>query len=427
MTKTGRSLHALNRVLARGSVVVALLGLCATTANAAKPLNPLPAPFYSFDRISPHVEGGDFDAGDVLMYDPAAESASVYIPRESLGMSSSLDELDALSGPGVPSTETFSVLVSVTRNSVGNAVPDAAAVANNVPFNPLDQAAKQQVASDQFMSLRLCTRQQCEAGADGQGPGSRAPVNNVTLVRNNYNEGGTGFAACPEDPATGGSGSCTVARSRADSEDEVDAMAGTGEDMTGPGVPFYFSVTGESPSLPMLSGPVSPSGANIFVNPDPLSGVTPTMLYASFADLGLAPSDDIDAMIVFDDDGDGQFNGSDTVLFSLTADSVSLGAIVGASEFGGGADIYRVQAGGMPTLYFPAAGFGLADRMGTADNIDALDYFFCNNAIDCAKDHGIRLVDKVPAASEWGLLIMTMLVLAAGSILIRRVRAVSTR
>jgi len=412
---------------ATGAYLWAGLTLCyPALVSGAPPITSLRAPLYSFDLDSPHVFAGDelsyqVGAGDVLAFQAAPEQAAVYIPAAALGMLNPQDELDGLSGANnvVTPADSFSLLLSVDRNSVGNNGPDAAAIALSVPYNPLDQAGKMQAAGDQFMSLRLCTRQQCELAAPGQG--GRALLNNTTLVRNNYNEGGTGLAGCPDDPASGGSGTCTFSRGRVTGQDDVDAMAGTGVDMTAPGTAFYFSVSTSSPSLGPLSQPAAPSGANIFYNADPLSGISTTTVYATSSNLGLVASDDIDALIVFDDDADGVFDGTDTVLFSLVPDSASLSTITGASVFGSGADIFRVVPGGDPTLYTAASHFGLADQAGTLDNIDGLDFFLCDDALGCASQHGIR-AGNIPAASTWGLVILTALVLAAGSVLARRIR-----
>src|SRR5262249_26892006 len=95
-----------------------------------------------------------------------------------------------------------------------------------------------------------------------------------------------------------------------------------GEGGSGPrgGDPFFFSLSRNSPSL---QGPGH--GADIYVDdmPNVPGG---ERVYANATQLGLQPSDDINALIVFDD-GDRIFQpGIDQVLFSLTRDSPSLTA-----------------------------------------------------------------------------------------------------
>jgi hypothetical protein len=151
----------------------------------------------------------------------------------------------------------------------------------------------------------------------------------------------------------------------------------------------YFSVTAASPSLgDPLPEPTwsDPSGADIFVNENPLA-FAPTELYASSAQLHLDSNDDIDALIVFDTNNNQIFDGTDRVLFSLAPGSPSLSEITGASANGAAADIFVVTVSEGPTVYASAAQLGLG---ATLDNINALDFHPCDNALECAARHGIR-------------------------------------
>jgi hypothetical protein len=99
------------------------------------------------------------------------------------------------------------------------------------------------------------------------------------------------------------------------------------------------------------------------------------------------PPDDIDAMIIFDTNGDGVFNELDRVVFSLAPGSPSLNMIPGNSGPAAAADLFVATPGQPPMLYVPAAAFGLGYP---SDNIDALDLVLCDDPLDCAARYGIR-------------------------------------
>ncbi|MFQ5807184.1 MAG: hypothetical protein ACE5I3_12115 [Phycisphaerae bacterium] len=341
----------------------------ARAGQGVPPIEPLPPPEYSFDLASYAVYWGTVDAGDVLSL--AFPDPDVLLPRVSLGLASSLDDLDALSAANasVDPNETFVLLFSVSSETVGVAPPDPVLIALHVPFNAADQALRGHAAGDQFMSTQLFTRLGGQSGVI---------LNNV-LVRNNYDEGGTDFSALPEtsayEPAT---------------DDLLDIVNATGW-LTREGeevVNVYFSLTADSPSLPELSHYGFPSGADIFFNEQPLAW-TPTDLYATHDQLQLVQDDDIDALIVLDTNDNRHFDEPDQILFSLTPDSPSLATIPGASQEGAAADVFMVAPGEMPTVLAAAADLGLGDQQ---DDIDALDFVFCDDALDGAARHGIRLL-----------------------------------
>jgi hypothetical protein len=59
------------------------------------------------------------------------------------------------------------------------------------------------------------------------------------------------------------------------------------------------------------------------------------------------------------------------------------------------------------------------------DDVDALDYFFCKeeDGVACAKKYGIRAENApIPAVTEWGLVVMVLLGLAAGTVMFRQAR-----
>ena len=386
-----------------------LLGAVPLTLVAAPPLNPLDPPLYSFDRESPAVLDGIVEAYDILML--AYPSPVPSVPGINLGLGADGDDLNALSTDStnlVPGA-TFVLLFSVDRTSVGTARPDGALLGMRIPYNMLDQAQRGQAAGDQYMTLDLYNREGQVARLPG---GARAGSNN-SLDRNQYDEGGTDFSAAPEVSAGE-----TVARVL---QDNVNATA-TFPPLDGTrGVPLavFFTADAQSPSLELLPG--VPSGANIYINSDPAGPDSQTRLFVDFSQLGLVQGDDIDAMIIIDDAGDGLFDPSvDQVLFSLTPDSPSLATIEGASPAGAAADVFTTVAGAPPAVFASALDLGLGDP---ADNVDALDFLPCVDAQLCAQERSIRAEAPIPAVSAWGLASMLLLALAIGTIVFRRTRA----
>jgi hypothetical protein len=352
---------------------LALALLPAARLQASPPIEPLPAPYYSFDLESPSVWAGVFEARDILQLGPGGPEPAIY--GAMLGLESSFDDLDCLSGPhaAFPPTASFVLLFSVDRNTQGTTPPDPLLVGLDVPYNALDQAERGQAAGDEYMSTTLFTLEGGLAGRRGS-----IPQNNC-LGRNNFDEGGSDFGG---DPPTSASETSTS------SQDEVDAVAGFSPSARGGIVNVYFSVTSASPSLATLPGYQYPSGANIFFNSDPANGA-PTELYAYFDSLGLQQADDLDAMLVFDLNHNGMYDGQDVVLFSLAPGSPSLELISQASPIGAAADVFIARANFMPLVevFAHAADLGLG---APPDNIDALDVFICPDAIECAALHGIR-------------------------------------
>ena len=338
------------------------------TADA--PIDPLPVPDYSFDLTSWTLgEAEDLDARDVLFLD--FPHPGELVPGDSLGLVSSEDDLNALSTDNtfVTPEDRFALLFSVDADSVGVVPPDPELIALNVPYNVMDQAAQGHAAGDQFMSTHLFT----QLGTLG------GPMSNNVLARNNYDEGGTDFSARPPTSA------CEPATD--DTLDVVNAMARLARSDDGEMVlNVYFSLTADSPSLDEMPTYGIPSGADIYFNENPLA-YAPTALYAAYEQMLLDLDDDIDALIVFDTNDNACFDGSDLVLFSLTPDSPSLETIPGASPQGAAADVFVVTPGQMPAVFAAAADFGLGDPL---DNLDALDFFFCDDVLFCAAQHGIR-------------------------------------
>lgn len=366
------------RVLVASVLGLALLALVAVPrGHAAPPPFQLEPPFYSFDRVSPTVLEGFVEARDVLSF--AFPHPEVAIPGDLLGLYTSADDLNALSGSNanLPAGTVFTLLVSVDRDTVGTAPPDPTLVALGRPYNVLDQAQRGHAAGDQFMALTAWTWT----------PGGLVPRagrgGGTTSVRNNFDEGGTSYSATPPTHSRD-----TVPPGTA--EDEVDSSSPVSSSAARGITNVYFTADRESPSLVELSFPYPPSGANLFYNEAPFER-TPTTMFASFEALGLQPDDDIDALVIIDADANGVFDSVDTVLFSLTGDSPSLGIIPGTSSSGAGADVLIVMPGQSPLLFAAAEEFGLG---APADNIDAVQLFelACGDPLQCALDHAIRFL-----------------------------------
>ncbi len=135
-----------------------LLPAALPAARGSPPIDPLPAPDYSFDLSSPRVMDGSIEASDVLAL--GYPDPQVIIPGPDLGLVSPDDDLDALSAnnAAVEPTAEFSLQFSVDRSTAGLADPDPGMIESEVPYNPLDQAVKGQAAGDQYMSSNLYTR-----------------------------------------------------------------------------------------------------------------------------------------------------------------------------------------------------------------------------------------------------------------------------
>jgi len=402
-----------------GLVGMALsLSLSAAMAGDGTPRQPLLPPFYSFDRDSPSVQAGIVPADAVLRFD--GERAVVVVSPAELNLGRPLDDINALAleTPGIVLTAPIAILFSVDRATVGAVAPDPFLVANNVPYNVQDQAAKGHAAGDQYISTDVFSLGGAIAGIRILGSGS-----NNSSVRNNFDAGGTSFGA---QPATSPSSYGAPA-------DDVDGTSGTAAAaLTVAGVEtgiIYFSLRSGSGSLQFLeNGGVAPSAANIYVyvaagTPPPH---TPgTTLYVSHVDLGLQAGDDIDAMVILEQDGLPGFGGTDAVVFSLAPGSPSLATLPTATEGGAAADVFVVDAGSGVRLLASASSLGLGPQAPggqSPDNVNALDLLACSDGVGCAIAHGIQTV-TVPAVSEWGLVAFVLAVMTAGTVLVRRRRA----
>jgi hypothetical protein len=332
----------------------------------------------------------------------------VSVPAAALGLVAAQDELDALSANNdhLDSAVKFALLFSVDRDTIG-VLPPSPAVAVTHPYNVFEQASilKVQEAGDQYMTINRFTL----AGGIQPPPNPSRAVDTNTLIRNQYNEGGSDFGGQPLIAAS----ASNAARASAPL-DEVDATMLTSRSSREV-AEVYFSVSNLSPSPWGLF-----NGATIFYDSGP-AGAGPTTVYTWAFQLGLVEGeagDDIDALIVFDAGEPGSFDAGDMVLFSLEPGSPSLATIPGASPVAPAADVFVFHFGDVsPSVFARAVDLGLG---ASPDNVDALDYVVCEleSGIACAEEYGIRRT-SIPAVSEWGLLIMALLGLVAGTIMFR--------
>ena len=344
-------------------------------AQPAHAVVPLPTPWFSITRTSP-TAGANLRGRDIL----DKPGPLVVFTGAGLGMSTNspaADELDdfSINRNSVGHTQSFVVLFSIDKTSTGGAPPDPALVGLNRPFNALDQAAKNQAPGDIFMSTLAFTRAGLDDLAFPRGPGF---FGNNTLVKNQGDTGGTDMNLEKEIPPE-------KAEAFLEPADELDGIS----EKEDPGAPFafgdpsmppiYYTLRIGSPSLAILPG--TPSGANIYRDPNPLAPGGET-LYAGALQLGLASGptgDDIDGLIVFDD-GDGIFEpNADQILFSLTRGSPFL-----TNNGFSAADIFN-RRNGVTTRFCNASDLGLP----TTDNVDALEIRPTNNLAQTLFDHAI--------------------------------------
>jgi len=185
-------------------------------------------------------------------------------------------------------------------------------------------------------------------------------------------------------------GSCTPAFSlglieAATARDSVDALD-MGDvsfvDQDGDGVPerpVYFSLDAESVSL----GALGFSAGDVLMTVD---GRSPTV-FASAAQLGLQPGDEIDALCLRES-GEGVYGAGDVVYYTLTPRSPSLVA-VGA----GPGDI--LVPGASPVLVARGSSLGLAgtDALGALSCATALPLSGANGDVNC--DGAVNEIDAL--------------------------------
>jgi plastocyanin len=369
-----------------GLAILGIAWLVTTLPVKAQPhaIDPLPTPLFSVDRSSPLNANNPGYAAGVL----EKPGPGLRYPRQGMGLYSDDDDLDALSYdrmPAVSAKPCFLFLFGVDRQSVGGPPPDQNLVDLGRPFNVKDQAERHQAAADLYMTLGSFTLE--GSGTPGSECASGSTGNNVLAV----NQGDTGGVDSDLSPKKN-----PVQRMRpTEPEDDADSAAypptgGKGRDDSPRTEALFFSVTADSPSLPLLpflpGQPGTQSGADVFADPDPSVGGNET-LYAPAAALGLIggpEGDDIDALVVLDN-GNGTLDpGTDRILFSLARNSPSLGANFSP------ADVFLSRGNGTKALFASAAELGLNPL---TDNLDCLEVLpFDPPASDYIFAHAVFLV-----------------------------------
>lgn len=354
------------------------VGLCVAAAvalvspaQAGEPTaaNPLPRPHLSIDPLGPSIGMFGLNPDDVYGVGGDGPPADLVFPGAGLGLGAPGDNLDGLShgNSGVGLADTFVLLFSVDRDTVG-AVPPDGSISGTFPFNVQDQANRNQAAGDEYMGLSLFNRQ-----------GLAAPViMNNTLVGNQGDVGGVDHELIPDvDPFQ------NIPAPRGESIDDLDAHFRLVE-----GQAVYFTTANGSPSLP--------DGSTIVVDPDPTTGGT-EQPYAFGSQIGLRDGDDIDGLIIFDD-GDDLFDPfADQIVFSLSRDSPSLG-LLGVSA----ADVLTTVPGspGVIQVLVPALALGLDPLL---DNINSLDFALSDDIDQAIQDYAIS---PMPSAAVLALVVL---------------------
>jgi len=287
---------------------------------------PLPEnPSFSIERPGPSAQPlGGIDAADIFVYSPYGPIVSC--PALGLGACHGGDDVDALSIRGdfdqAPPDGLHWLAFSVTEGSVG-----AAGTAVNREHMCIGSTGAEPEA-DEFWSKGFGDNRQV---FDGNG----AACDGNAGITMNLKEA---WGAPPKN------------------NDDLDALDDDAPLTALP--PVYFSLDPTSPSLGAAGSP-----ADIFASF--AGGVFWT--YAPFAALGLASTDDIDALCITDGGDERYFGDGDVIYFSLAKGSPTLVASGGALS---AADILVKPFGaGAPVIYMPAAALGLNPAL---DDLDAL-------------------------------------------------------
>ena len=363
-------------------VVVSFCGL-SIAADDVTARNPIRPPLFSIDLVSPEVLTGTVGASDLLL-PGELDTPEIIVPAEGMMLVDAADDVDALSfglWEGCTITE-FVLLFSVDRISEGSVPPDETLVGLGFPFNVQDQSVKHQAAGDAYMSLLLFTR----LGAIP--PGRDSLSSNNTLTVNQGDAGGVDFSLSPQGvspntPVLSSEQSNVNAGSGAQPPSAPGVLRAERGERPGPPNQVLFSLISESPALQILPG--TGSGADIYIDYQPLEHDGGLVLYAAPSELGLIHDDDIDAMIVVETDfANGFTPGVDQIIFSLAPGSPSLVGTLGPG------DLFTSSGNGIFGVYC------FADQLGlySSDNLNMLDYLVCDDVLTCAQDWAIGYVNN---------------------------------
>lgn len=280
---------------------------------------------FSVDRSSPSVGktsgsgGGKIAPQHVLL--PTAPvgplpRASILVKGADIGLQNG-DELDGLSTNKI-TTEFFFLFFSVDRTTIGGASPigTMGPLGFVHPFNVKNQVGRRQACGDVFVGTEIYS-----ASSDLR-VGGMGLFNNTLCLNQAVMSGQNCNLAPARDPRK------TVPAAAA--LDNLDAMTDccsgryNQQGFIGGGKPYYLSLSTDSPTLPTVPDS-TPSGADVLyydIVADEL------LTWATAADLGLQPGDDIDGLIVGDsvdsNDETGSWEEDDFVIFTLKRGSPSL-------------------------------------------------------------------------------------------------------
>ncbi len=160
---------------------------CLPSPTACEPLD---APWFCIDPNSLIGNLSGLSAADVLQI----PGPSIAIPAQNLGLLFRGDELDALSfdNPGIGPGQTFLLRFGVNRSTAGGVPPDPQFAGLGLPYNVQHQATRRQAAADEYVSLTLFNR------FGPLLPFGGGTAENNTKTRNQSDAGGVDFYLEPE-------------------------------------------------------------------------------------------------------------------------------------------------------------------------------------------------------------------------------------
>lgn len=322
---------------------VLILGTTVVSADPPPPIRPDPI---SIDRCSPSIAWcartpadiyGEVPAGGMVGQgcDIGGVGPILHVPDTGYGLLPPRDNNDGHSlGEGNNPWAQFVIYFSGDRPSAG---------APGTSYNW--QAGLNQAAGDRFVTNGPTTASPAAAmaacaPAGIAGPVLAGPINLLSVNQTRYN-------LVPSIPPGGNNAGREL--------DNVDALELLPWDINGDNVhdfPIYFTVDRTTPSWAGASDILySPAGAAAFA------------VFAPAPQLGLVAGDNVDALAVWDVNGNGKAEpGMDYAIFSLDPASPSL---AGRSP----ADIFVTDFTGAFCLFLPTGAFGMVPR----DNVDGVD------------------------------------------------------
>jgi hypothetical protein len=325
----------------------------------------------SLTRTSPSVIGfgntpadiyGEVFGAGMGGWDAGGPGPVMHVKDIGYGLQPMADNNDGHSGGEFDSQAPVVIYFSGDANSVG------------MPGTEYDhQAQRIQAAGDRFVTngsanvgprtvMMLNAGPTFIGGPVLPGPMGNFPINMLSANQTRYNE----IPTLP--PMNYNSYVPPAGATRMDDMDAVELMP---FDFNGDLIhdtPIYFSLDAQSPSLGLFGS----SPADVLVSPPntPNFGV-----FAPAVRLGLSPFDEVDALAVWDMNGDwaaDQNVFTDFALFSLAPGSPGLAGpdmLMGTIDDYSPADIIVTDFSGVNMLYLPAQALGMLP----SDNIDAID------------------------------------------------------